>query len=107
PLLVAAVGGAEGVVAHEADAREAAGQLLLEDREDLVAPEEIVPELADGLALERRQARGDVGRLHRAGPARPHYPVDLASFGSAHASTSNTDGRESGGGVRGRSRSSA
>ena len=84
----AAVGGAEGVVAHEADAGEASRQLLLEDREDLVAAEEIVPELADGLALERVEPRGDVGGLHGPRPARPHHPVDLASVRSVHAPTS-------------------
>src|SRR6185295_14649510 len=84
-LLVTTVGGAKGVVAHEADARESARDLLLEDREDLVAPEEIVPELADGLAFERGQAWRDVARLHRPGPARPHHPVDLASVRSGHS----------------------
>src|SRR5262249_18537066 len=48
-LLVATVGRSEGVVAHEADAGEASRDLFLEHGEDLVAPEEIVPELADGL----------------------------------------------------------
>jgi hypothetical protein len=67
-LLVTTVGGAEGVVADEADTPQTTRELLFEDREDLVAAGKIIPKLADGLAFEGREPRSDIGRLHR--PAR-------------------------------------
>src|SRR5215467_8413178 len=77
----------ESVVTNEAHAGEAAGDLLLEDGEDLVAAEQVIPKLADDLAVQRAQSRRHVGRLHGLCSTRPHHPIGLASIRSDHGSS--------------------
>src|SRR5690606_16782129 len=70
-LLVAAVRAAELAPAHEAHAGEALAHALLEQVAYEIALEELIPELRNGLACERVEARGEGALLHlprRAGP---------------------------------------
>src|SRR5205823_5737622 len=56
-VLVRAVRGAERAVADEPDVREPLAERFLEHREDLVAAEEIVPEMTDRLSRQRPETR--------------------------------------------------
>src|SRR5690606_38321783 len=62
-VFLVAVRGAEGLVADELDAGISGLQLRFQDREDLVAAEQIVPEEGDLLALEVPVARGERRKL--------------------------------------------
>src|SRR5262245_32202638 len=67
---------AHGNLIDDAHARETLAQLLAEDREDLIAPERRVPQIANRLFIQvgerRRQARG-LGYM----PAeRPHHFIN-------------------------------
>src|SRR5215472_3264431 len=91
----------ESVVTNEAHAGEAAGDLLLEDGEDLVAAEQVIPKLADGLAVQRAEPCRHVHRLHGLGAARPHHPIGLASVRSDHVASPLDGGEDSIAGIAG------
>src|SRR5207247_3076621 len=75
-LLVAAVDRAERLELDEADAGIARLERLPDEREHLLALEEVVPQLADGLAAEVGGARGERSRRRGGGGERPHDVVD-------------------------------
>src|SRR6185436_17623661 len=70
-LLLAAVRAAELTPAHELDAGKALAQALLQDLENDVALEQLVPQLGDRLSLERAEPRRERARLLLAHAARP------------------------------------
>src|SRR5438876_88609 len=72
---VAAVRAAEALVVDEADAWISRGERASDERKDLLALEEIVPELADRLAIELRGARGEHSGRCGGGGERPHDVV--------------------------------
>src|SRR5262245_41492616 len=81
------MGPPRGVTANEAHTGEAAGELLLEDGEDFVAAEQVVPKLTDGLAVQRAEPWRHVRCLDGLGSARPHHPIGLASVRSDHVTS--------------------
>src|SRR5204862_170579 len=84
-LLVAAVDTAERLELHETDAGIARRERAPDERKHLLVLEEVIPQLADGLAAEVGGARGERSRRRGGGGERPYYVVD--GLGSVHGPT--------------------
>src|SRR5260370_41197033 len=69
---------AKGVVVDECHIGEAVRQLAFEDRPDLVAAAQVVPQESDGLALDARQTLCERPDLYRLDAARPDHRVITA-----------------------------
>ena len=74
-VFIAAMGRAEDVVIDELNLRIALFQAFFQERKNLIAPEQIVPDETDGLALQRVQTIGEWRDLLRFLAARPDHRI--------------------------------
>ena len=74
-LFVGTVEVAERLVADHLAGRVAAAELLLEDGEELVAPEEVVPQERDASTVDGREPRRSTAGLHPPSRSGPHHVV--------------------------------